>query len=245
MAESNLIRELKLRYPLIAVTTSNEKPAPVLQIKETGWACMMSMFMRAVRGTTVVLDRKVIRCPGGKTGLGFGNFYSGHEDAVSHFLSTGKPGKYEGEAYKKTPALARTMIESVPVIDLPYKYITFKPFDTIDASQETPRLVIALANADQLSALIVLANYGRTNNHSVIVSMGSACSSICLYPFNEINSEEPRAVIGLTDITTRHYLDADMLSFTVPYKMFTEMEADMPGSFLHKKPWKELRKRIK
>lgn len=243
--ETRVTGELKLRHPLVAVIPSNEKPGNAPRFKERGWACMIGMFVRAARGATVALDRKVVRCPGGKTGVGFGNSYARHLDTVSYFLSTGKPGRFEGEAYKKTPSLARTMIEFVPAIDLPFKYVILKPFEQVDPRKETPQLVVALANPDQLSALIVLANYRRSNNHSVIVSMGSACSSICLYPFNENTSDEPRAIIGLTDITARHYLEADILSFTVPYKMFLEMEADIPGSFLEKKPWKELKKRIR
>jgi uncharacterized protein (DUF169 family) len=243
--DSSVARELKLRYSPVAVILSNNKPEDTLKYRETGWSCMIGMFVRAAGGATVALDRKLVRCPGGKTGVGFGNRYAGHLDIASSFLSTGKPGRFEGEAYKKTPQLARTMLEFVPAIDLPYKYVVLKPLEKVEPLKEIPELVIFLANADQLSALIVLANYSRTNNHSVIVSMGSACSSICLYPFNENKSEEPRAIIGLTDITVRHYLDPDILSFTVPYKMFLQMETDVPGSFLEKRPWRALKKRIK
>ncbi len=243
--ESSIARELKLRYPPVAVILSHDKPEETFKVKENGWACMIGMFVQAARGVTVVLDRKTVRCPGGKTGVGFGNSYAGHLDTVSSFLSTGKPGRFEGEGYKRTPQLAKTMLECMPAIDLPYKYIVLKPLEKVEPSKETPELVIFLANPDQLSALIVLANYRRTNNHSVIVSMGSACSSICLYPFNENKTDEPRAVIGLTDITVRHYLDPEILSFTVPYKMFLQMEADVPGSFLSKRPWRELKKRIR
>jgi uncharacterized protein (DUF169 family) len=243
--ESVAARELKLRYPLVTVTPTNEKPEDAYKFKENGWSCMIGMFKYAVMGKTIALDRKTLRCPGGKTGAGFGNAYAGHLDIASSFLSTGRPGRFEGEAYKKTPQLARNMLEFVPAINLPYKYIVMKPLEQVKTGSERPELVIFLANPDQLSALIVLANYRRTNNHSVMVSMGSACSSICLYPFNENMNEEPRAVIGLTDITARHYLDPDILSFTVPYKMFLQMEADVPGSFLCKRPWQELKKRIK
>jgi uncharacterized protein (DUF169 family) len=243
--DSIVAKELKMRYPPVAVIPSNNKPEDTLKYKENGWSCMIGMFVRAAGGATVALDRKLVRCPGGKTGVGFGNKYAEHMDIASSFLSTGKPGRFEGEAYKKTPQLARSMLEFVPAIDLPYKYVILKPLEKVEPRQETPELVVFLANADQLSALIVLANYSRTNNHSVIVSMGSACSSICLYPFNENKSEEPRAIIGLTDITVRHYLDPDILSFTVPYKMFLQMETDVPGSFLQKRPWRELKKRIK
>ncbi|MBN1374750.1 MAG: DUF169 domain-containing protein [Dehalococcoidia bacterium] len=241
---SLISRELNLRYPLVAVIPSDDKPEKTANLKETGWACVIGMFMKAARGATVALDRKTVRCPGGKTGVGFGNSYARNLDLASSFLSTGKPGKFEGEAYKKTPQLARAMLEFIPAINLPYKYLLFKPLYQVDTQQETPALVIFLANPDQLSALVVLANYSRTNNHSVIITMGSACSSICLYPFNEIKAAEPRAVIGLTDITVRHYLEPDILSFTIPYNMYLQMEADAPGSFLMKRPWKELKKRI-
>lgn len=241
---SLLTRELKLRYPLIAVIPSDNKPDSSVIPRQSGWSCTINLIMLAAKGATVATDRKSIRCPGGKTGMGFGNYYSRHLDTVSSFLSTGKPGRFEGEGYKKTPQLARTMIESIPAIELPCRYLIFKPLDKIDLQSETPELIIFLANPDQLSALIIMANYSRNNNHSVAVSMGSGCSSICLYPFNESKQNEPKAVIGLTDITVRHFLDPDILSFTVPYSMFLKMESDVPGSFLMKGPWKELKKRI-
>ncbi|MHB8086525.1 MAG: DUF169 domain-containing protein [Dehalococcoidia bacterium] len=242
--ESIICKELKLRYPPIAVVLTNEKQGNSPKFKENGWSCMIRMFVEAARGGTVALDRKAVRCPGGKTGVGFGNSYANHLDLVSHFLSTGKPGKFEGEAYKKTPELAKSMLDSVPALDIPFKYLILKPLEKVDPCSETPRLIIFLANPDQLSALTMLANYNRSNNHSVIVSMGSACSSICLYPFNEAENGSPRAIIGLTDITARHYLDPDILSFTVPYGMFLQMETDVPGSFLVKKPWLNLKERI-
>ncbi|MBN1376689.1 MAG: DUF169 domain-containing protein [Dehalococcoidia bacterium] len=136
------------------------------------------------------------------------------------------------------------MLEFMPAIDLPCKYLIFKPLHEVDIYKEHPELIIFLTNPDQLSALVVLANYSRSNNHSVAITGGSACISICLYPFNESKAAEPRAVIVLTDITVRHYLEPDILSFTVPYKMYLQMEADATGSFLTKQPWKELQKRI-
>jgi hypothetical protein len=75
--------------------------------------------------------------------------------------------------------------------------------------------------------------------------MGSGCSTVCLYTCNEGQKEVPRAVIGLIDITARPYIDADLLAFSVPYKMYLEMEENVPGSFLERKDWKKLRERIK
>ncbi|MBW1995430.1 MAG: DUF169 domain-containing protein, partial [Deltaproteobacteria bacterium] len=57
-------------------------------------------------------------------------------------------------------------------------------------------------------------------------------------------SENPRAVVGLTDISARKYisrqLDRDLLSFAVPWKMFQEMEENVAGSFLERRTWKAL-----
>lgn len=58
--------------------------------------------------------------------------------------------------------------------------------------------------------------------------------------------ERPRAVIGLVDISARiqikRQLKDDVMSFAVPFTMFHEMEANIPGSFLEKNSWIELMK---
>jgi hypothetical protein len=55
----------------------------------------------------------------------------------------------------------------------------------------------------------------------------------------------PKAVIGLTDITARKYLDKNELSFSVPFKRFLEMEANVDESFLTKgKDWPKILERL-
>lgn len=44
------------------------------------------------------------------------------------------------------------------------------------------------------------------------------------YRLKAANKEQPRAVIGMTDISVRPCIDAALLSFSVPYIMFQEME---------------------
>lgn len=65
---------------------------------------------------------------------------------------------------------------------------------------------------------------------------------VCTYA--ESGSENPRAVIGLTDIMAREavrkQLGKDKLTFSVPFSLYREMEANVPGSFLEKDEWKEL-----
>jgi uncharacterized protein (DUF169 family) len=243
--ESRLAKELKLRYHPVAVIFSDKKPENALQFKEGKWGCVISMLTAAAKGKIVALDRKTVRCMGGRTGVGFGNAYAENPGWIEYFLSTGKPGEYEGEAYKKTPELAKKMIERVPATSITFEYVILKPLNKVDPEKEKLELVIFYANPDQLSALTVLANYGRPTNDNVAINMGSACSTVCLYPYQESQREMPKAVIGLTDVTARPYVDPDILAFTIPYKMFLEMEADVPGSFLEKKSWLKLRERIK
>ncbi len=105
-------------------------------------------------------------------------------------------------------------------------------------------LVSFLVNPDQLSALVVLANYDRATNDNVKIEFGAGCHSLFLFPYQEIDKPDPKAVIGVVDITARPYVDPDMLSFTVPWNMFLDMEENIPGSFLEKKDWAKVRERI-
>lgn len=100
------------------------------------------------------------------------------------------------------------------------------------------------ANPDQLTALVVLANYGRPGHDSVIAPFAAGCQTTCLFSWSEASKEHPRAVIGMTDVSVRPHIDADLLSFSVPYAMFREMEDNVPGSFLDKHEWKKIAERI-
>lgn len=65
-----------------------------------------------------------------------------------------------------------------------------------------------------------------------------------LLPYAESKKENPRAVVGLIDITVRPMVEADMLSFSVPYKMFLDMEENVEGSFLEKDLWHRVMARM-
>ena len=258
----NIIAEaLALKYVPVAIILTNEKPAGAIQFKEGKFGCVMSMVAVAVHGRQAVFDRMTFGCPGGGTGLGFGNQYKnllGGEESFCQFLSAGN-GDHEqgmqtaedsdddlsyGEAYVKTPELAREFLDCLPMTDIPFEYVVFKPLSQVDAGSETITTVVFLADIDQLSALVVLSNYGRVGSENVIIPFAAGCQSIGIYPYNEANSEQPRAVIGLVDIYARvqikRQLKEDVMSFSVPFTMFREMETNVRGSFLERNTWKEL-----
>ncbi len=255
---SKIAEALALKYPPVAILHTDEKPTDVLQFKEGRWGCVVALLMGAARGRPAAFDRKTFGCPGGGTGLGFGNRYVDFPGGIEYFLSTGNPefcateagramvrswwALAEGEGYFKTPELARKFINQLPMVDVPTKYVVFKPLDLV-TPEETPVVVVFLANPDQISALTVLVYYFREPGEHVIVPFGAGCHSIGIIPYREAQRPVPRAVVGLVDISIRKRVDRDLLSFTVPYKMFLDMESNVEGSFLGKHAWREVRER--
>jgi uncharacterized protein (DUF169 family) len=256
--ESKIAQAIQLRYSPVAVVLSDEKPEGALQFLEGRWGCVVAMLNGAAKGKTAVFDRKTFGCLGGGVGLGFGNVYEKFPGGIEHFLSTGNedfcktdfgkniaqkmPHLEHGEGYKKNPEVAKKFVDALPIIDVETEYIIFKPLEKL-LGAETPKVVVFLANPDQLSALVVLANYARETNDNVIVPFGAGCQSIGIIPYRESKSELPKATIGLTDITVRAKCDKDILSFAVPYKMFLEMEDNVKGSFLEKQEWLKILER--
>ena len=257
--KSEIAKAIQLRYSPVAILFSDEKPAETLQFKEGRWGCVIAMLSAAAKGRTAVFDRKTYGCIGGGTGLGFGNTYTGMPGGIEYFLSTGNqefcasevgknivknwPALSHGEAYKQTPAFAKSFADALPYYDVPSEYVIFKPLEQV-LPDEQPAVIIFLATPDQISALVTLANYGRHGGDNVIVPWGAGCHSIGIMPLQEGRSEKPRAVIGLTDVSARKQVDKDILSFSVPYSMFLEMESHVPESFLAREEWLKVKERI-
>lgn len=242
--KSCLAKELSLRYEPVAILLSNEKPDGALQGKEGQWSCTIPLFLSAAKGKTAVFERSTTGCFGGKAGLGFGQFPN-YPGGIEYFLSVGKSGVFEGEGYLKDPDLGKDFVECLPITDIPYKYVIFKPMSQVDTAKEIPEIIVFYVNNDQLSALTVLANYYRPGIENVFIPFGSGCQSVFLIPYAETKKENPRAVVGLTDITVRPMVEPDMLSFSVPYKMYLDMEKNIEGSFLEKHLWHRVAGRMK
>lgn len=150
-----------------------------------------------------------------------------------------------GERYIKNPRLVEKFIQALPIMEIPKRYVVFKPLDHVDIAQDKPQSVIFFANPDQLSALIVLANFGRGDNENVIIPYAAGCQTIGIYPYREGQSDRPRAVVGLTDLSARVYVrkqlgDPRFMTFTAPFALFEEMEQNVPGSFLERHTWHSL-----
>ncbi len=249
---SQLLKALKLKMQPVAIILTDDKPEDGLHFKEGSMGgCVAAMLVAASKKSRMAFfDRKSFGCPGGGTGLGFGDRYG--KFPIDCLLSTGnkemaaqmgRGGSYmaEGERFYKNPELARKWVDSLPITDVPTEYVVFKPWEQV-TEQDEPELIVFFVNADQLSALVVMADYNRGTNQSVTAPFGAACQSI-LFGYAEAKKENPRGVIGFFDISQRQVVDREILTFTVPFRMFQEMEAGVEGSFLEMHAWRKLQER--
>jgi uncharacterized protein (DUF169 family) len=246
--QSQLADALGLKYSPVAVLLTDNKPASAMQFKEDKTGCVAAMMLAAAKGRTAAFDRRTFGCPGGGTGIGFGDCYAGFP--IDRLLSTGgsavlRDGRRfemgEGERFFANPQIADDWVRSLPYRNVPTEYVVFKPL--LDVSpEESVSVIVMLVGPDQLSALVTLAGFRSGATNRVVARWGGACQSI-LFAHAEAEKDDPCGVIGLFDIAQRSKVERDVLSFTVPYRMFLEMESHLDESFLHTAAWWELRKR--
>ncbi|MDO4556796.1 MAG: DUF169 domain-containing protein [Lachnospiraceae bacterium] len=105
--ESKIAKYIKLKNHPVAIVKSDTLPENALHFKEGTWNCVIAMLRAASNGKIAALSRKTVGCPGGKSGTGFQPFELG---TIEYFLSIGGKGPKAGEFYKKTPELARKVI---------------------------------------------------------------------------------------------------------------------------------------
>lgn len=267
--ESRIAEALRLKHPPVALIWADEKPEGAKGFKEGKWGCVMWLVATAAKGRPAVASRKTFGCFGGGVGLGFGNQYRnfpGGEEGFCRFLFSGNAQTEEGrraaeemkpymraeaheeflngERYVQSPDKVRRFIDCLPILDIPATYVVFKSLEQVEREEEQPRSIIFFADADQISALVVLANYGRGDNENVFIPYAAGCQTLGIYPYREAEARPQRAVLGLTDLSARvavrRQLGDGLLTFTVPLGMFDEMEGNVDGSFLERPTWQAL-----
>jgi hypothetical protein len=202
--------------------------------------CLIGNLKRVQDGVSFVYDAHTSGCSGGKRYGGFSNILRPN---FEYFLSCGIPGELEGERYKKSPQLVKEYLKNHPPFEAPGKYLVFKRLDRL-MEEEKPFAVIFFAAPDVLSGLFALANYDRADPYGVVTPMGSGCASIINYPYQELQSENPRCILGMFDVSARPCVPGNKLTFTIPMQRFEQMVLNMDESFLITKSWDLVRKRL-
>jgi hypothetical protein len=202
--------------------------------------CLICSLTAMGNGASQRFDVSTLQCGGARRYLGF-------EPEVRpnfpYFLSCGIPGEIEGERYKQSPELVRRYLESQPTFHAPGPTIVFSRWDALE-EDDSPEIVIFFATADVLSGLFTLANYDEADPQAVVAPFGSGCASIVYQPYQELQSQHPRAVLGMFDVSARPCVPPDVLSFAVPWPKFIDMLGQMDESFLITGSWEKVRARI-
>ncbi len=227
--------------PIVFFYTDRGDIAPKVKQPSSEHRCVLADIYRVAKGKSLCFDDNSIGCFGGKKYLGYAK---GLMPDFEYFLSCGIPGRIEGERYKKSPELVKIYMDNIPSFTAPSKYIVFKRWDALD-EKDNPDVVIFFGTPDVISGLFTLANYDSEDFDSVKTPFGAGCATIVLYPFLERQSDNPKAIIGMFDISARPCIPDKTLSFSVPMDRFATMVKNMEESFLTTDSWTKVLKRIK
>lgn len=237
--DSKIAKAIKLNNEPIAVFISNEPPEQAVQFRKGVWGCVIAMMNAVSKGKTAAFNKETVVCAGGRAGLGIQKFELGN---IEYFLSTGREGLKKGELYKRDPELARCYIQNMPVIET-NDFVVLKPLSQVQEHEE-PKIIVFMVNVDQLSGLVTLANYDQETQDNVKLSFGAGCAQSILYGLDAAQKNQSACYIGLTDPSARKCIPKDILSFTVPFKRYLEMEKCVDSSFLQTDTWRTILKRI-
>ncbi|TAJ15166.1 hypothetical protein DMA11_03065 [Marinilabiliaceae bacterium JC017] len=223
MRPDYLITTLDIQTPLIGVYDSPDLDLfePVMTPQKGKHICMFSYYNAWKKNVTLKLTKDNFGCGGcgywwfgkeGRTREQFVNFLCKEEglkstsENMNLWIDKLKPNQPEKEA-----------LFIGPFRDEAWKYL---------------KTITFFVNPDQLSALIIGANYFHRpgDPEPVKVPFGSGCMELLTLVGNEF----PVGVIGATDLAMRKYLPADLLAFTVNKPMFENFCRLDQNSFLNK-----------
>jgi uncharacterized protein (DUF169 family) len=233
-------KTLGLKESPLGVYYTNDKPEGVTA-KEGVSGCMIGLLHKARKKvTTVYFDKEHFGCPGGAYYMGF---FESPRPNIEYFLSCGIPGEMEGERYIKTPERAREYFSKMIPRRAPATYCVFKPIEQFESGEE-PEVVTFFAGPDILSGLFTLTNYALERTDAVYAPFGSGCGTILTYPLKEVGREQPRAILGLFDVSARPMVEKDILTLSMPFPVFLKLLENVSGSFLETESWKKVRQRV-
>jgi hypothetical protein len=269
--DSRIADAIGLKTQPVALLWASEPPTGATCFKPGRWGCVMGVFAAAAAKARVgAFSRQTYGCWGGGVGLGFQNCYKDFPGGIAgfcSFLADGNDKTEEGreagkqvaawggqrmtddfllgERYLKTAETTRRFLDALPMRDIPAPYVVVEPLSLAEPAKDDIKSVTFFVDPDQLSALVILANYTDPEQENVTLPWAAGCQQIGIFAYSELQREHPRAVVGLTDISARHAVRASLgknvMSFTAPWPVFQKMEDNVEDSFLQRETWHTLR----
>ena len=250
--KSKLVERLKLRMQPVGIRFTDIKPEGAFEFSADRRTCVISMILACEKGTVVAVSDETCSCAGGAVGLCFGDAFARRGHKILELLSTGTgendetPGvphflKY-GERFFASPEIVQRWKDAMPLIDVQRKYRVLTPLEKWE-EDNPPELVYLFANPDQLSALVILCGYFRGTALNVVAPFAAACQSILL-AYQEIGKKEPQAILGGFDLSQRHRISKELLTLTLPYDMFAELEQGVDTGCLTTDAWLQIADRF-
>ena len=196
-------------------------------------------------GHVCATDNEHSVCHGSKSGFGFGGISNRQNSAwsasvVPESVSETMKHKGSGQSYFKTPEIALLQMEPIKDYGDGSDVIVFQDLDEAENEERPIEVVVFLTDPARITALMQLAAFSKeTPGPSVIMPTGHACQQIYAIPRAEGESDDPHAVLGMTDMYARRYIGKDQMSFAVPYKLYKRMVSDIDDSFLMKEKFIE------
>lgn len=237
---------LKLDMVPVAIYRDTEIPSDASV--PSAHCSIPSLFIKCARsGKKCAADKDHIFCHGAVSGFGFGGIPDRQRTAMR--LSTISPEcsgefKHEGKGDFRTPEIATLQIEPIKDYGDGQDAIVFQSLDEALDEGRPIEVVVFLCDPTRISALTLLAGFSRLSpGPATIVPYGHACQQIYAIPRAEGETDDPRGVIGMTDLYARRFVPADMLSFAVPFKLFQRMDDDIGNSYFGKDSWPETLKK--
>ena len=215
-------------------------------VPQNGHCTIPSLFMRCVRlGDKCAADTEHSPCHGSKSGFGFGGMSSRQRSAwsasvVPEDIRENMAHKSSGMSYFKDPDIALLQLEPIKDYGDGKDAIVFQELDSAISENRPIEVVVFLVDPVRLTVLQQLAAFSkRTPGPATVMPFGHACQQIYAIPRGEGESDDPHAVIGMTDMYARRFVDKEQLSFAVPYSLYQRMDSDIDDSFLMKEKFKE------
>ena len=213
--------------------------------------CVMPLMMKASEGQVISMDEKSCNCAGGATGCCFGDGFTRLNPAISKLLSQGfgenAPEQMpqfmkEGERFFCTEDVADKFKNQLPYSEKAYPRIVFAPMSRWNEIG-TPDLVYLFVTPDQLGAIAGMLGFHNGRQNNMISPYGSACQSI-MFGAEQMEQEQPAAVLGLFDISQRYPQLANLLSLTMPYSIWADLSVDLDIKCVSSHSWRAIEKRL-